>query len=151
MNKAIAGTFVAAACAVGLSAQTLPQTQPMQDAKDNAKNVTVTGCLKAGDGANTYLLSDLKWSDKVPAAVGTSGVVAPMAQAVTATVLNLVGSPSGTKLSDHVGHQVEVTGTMDKSDKDKATAATPPDAPARTQAALNVRSVKMIAAACQVR
>lgn len=151
MKKVIAGTLVAAACAVGLSAQTTPaQTQPMQEAKDVARSVTVSGCLRAGEAAGAFVLSDLKWSDKTTAAVGTSGVVAPTAP-VTATVLNLVGSPTGTKLSDHVGHQVEVTGTMDKSDKDKATAATPPDAPARTQAALNVRSVKMIAAACQAR
>jgi hypothetical protein len=151
MKKVIAGTFVAAACAVGLSAQTTPaQTQPMQESKDVAKSVTVSGCLKAGEAADTFILSDLKWSDKATAAVGTSGVVAPAAP-VTATALNLVGSPAGTKLSDHVGHQVEVTGTIDKADKVTASPATPPDAAARTQAALNVRSVKMIAATCQTK
>lgn len=146
MKKVFAGTFIAAAFAVSLSAQTVPaQSQPMQEAGDAAKSVTVTGCLKAGAMAETYLLSDLKWADKAPAAVGTSGVVAPMAPAATATALNLVGTPSGTKLSDHVGHTIEVTGTIDKTDK-AVTGTTPADA-ARPQS-FNVRTVKMIAATC---
>ncbi len=57
MKKVIAGTFIAATFAVGLSAQQppapqsqTPQSQPaMQESKDAAKTVTVTGCLKAGD------------------------------------------------------------------------------------------------------
>jgi hypothetical protein len=148
MKRAIAGTFVAAAFAVGLSAQsTPPQTQPMQEAKDGAKTVTVTGCLKA-EGTDTFILSDLKWREEK--AVGTSGAVAPAAPAFSATSLKLVGNPSS-KLSDHVGHTVEVSGTIgNKADKDKAT--TPPDpaaAPAPgAQASLNVRGVKMIAATC---
>jgi hypothetical protein len=144
MKQVFAGTFVAAAFAVGLSAQPLPaQSQPMQEAKDATKSVTVTGCLKVGELAETYVLSDLKWADKAPAAVATSGVVTPTAPAVTATALNLVGSPSGTKLSDHVGHTVEVTGTIDRA----MAPTTPPDA-GRPKASFNVGAVKMIAATC---
>lgn len=148
MKKVFAGTFVAAAFAVGLSAQTIPgQGQPMQDvAKDAAKSVTVTGCLKAGEAADTYQLSDLKWADKAAGAVGTSGVVTPMAPAATAAALNIVGSPSGAKLSDHVGHTVELTGSVDKADKAMA-GATAPDA-ARPQASFNVRNLKMVSATC---
>ena len=116
----------------------------MQDAKDAAKTVTVTGCLKAGEGTDSFLLSNLKW--KEDKAVGTSGAVTPAAPPISATSLKLVASPS-TKLSDHVGHTVEVNGTIgDKAGKDRAN---PPDpAGASAQASLNVRGVKMIAATC---
>ena len=53
MKRVIAGTFMATVFAVGLSAQApAPQSQPQSqpaESKDAAKNVTVTGCLKAGD------------------------------------------------------------------------------------------------------
>jgi len=153
MKRAIAGTFFAAVFSVGLAAQaTTPPSQPMQEVKDKdaAKTVTVTGCLKAGETADSFLLSDLKWSqDK---AVGTSGAAAPAAPAISATALKLIGSPS-IKLSDHVGHTVELTGTIaDKADK--AMGATPPDAaaprpaPAASAPSLNVKNVKMVAATC---
>jgi hypothetical protein len=149
MKKAIAGTFMAATFAVGLAAQTpAPQSQPpMQESKDAAKTVTVAGCLKAGDTADSFTLSDLKWSkDK---AVGTSGT--PDAPPIAASSLKLVPS-GGAKLADHVGHQVEVTGTIgDKADKGSAAPTDPAARPAPAsgaQASLNVRNVRMIAASC---
>jgi hypothetical protein len=145
MKKVFAGTFVAAAFAVGLSAQTPAPGQPMQDAKDavkDAKSVTVTGCLKAGDTPETYLLSNLKWADKASGAVGTSGVVTPSAPVATAAALNIVGSPSGAKLSDHVGHTVELTGTVDKA----IAGTTAPDA--AKPASFSVKNLKMISATC---
>ena len=150
MKKAIAGSFMAATFAVGLAAQTpAPQSQPMQESKDAAKTVTVAGCLKAGDTADSFTLSDLKWSkDK---AVGTSGSVAPDAPPTTASALKLIPS-GGAKLSEHVGHQVEVTGTIsDKADKGSASPTDPAARPAPSasaQPSLNVRNVRMIAASC---
>ena len=130
MKKVIAGTFMAATFAVGLAAQTPapqsqpPQSQPPMESKDAAKTVTVAGCLKAGDSADSFTLSDLKWSkDK---AVGTSG--SPDAPPIAASSLKLVPS-GGAKLADHVGHQVEVTGTIgDKADKGSASPAGDPAA-----------------------
>jgi hypothetical protein len=145
MKRVFAGTFVAAAFAVGLSAQSTPPQSPppMQEAKEAAKTVTVTGCLKAGEGTDSFLLSDLKWGkDK---AVGTAGSVTPSAPPISASSLKLVGTPSA-KLGDHVGHTVEVVGTIgDKADKGATAdpAARPPSAPA-----LNVSNVKMISATC---
>ena len=153
MKKAIAGSFMAATFAVGLAAQTpAPQSQPpMQDTKDAAKTVTVAGCLKAGDSADSFTLSDLKWGkDK---AVGTSGSATPDAPPpISASALKLIPS-GGAKLADHVGHQVEVTGTIgDKADKGSASPAGDPAArpapAAGAQASLNVRNVRMIAASC---
>jgi hypothetical protein len=161
MKRALTGTFLAATFAVGLSAQsTPPQSQPptqppttppaAQEARgDAAKSVTVTGCLKAGDSADSFILSDLKWSnkDKGAGAVGTSGSGAPAAVA-SATTLKIMPS-GGTKLSEHVGHTVEVTGTV----ADKAPSAAAPADPASTRPAasgpsIEARSVKMVSATC---
>src|SRR4249920_3138170 len=92
MKQVFACSFIAAAFAASLSAQTpaqpAAQSQPMQESKDAAKTVTVTGCLKAGDSAESYLLSDLKWSqDK---AVGTAGSATPATPPVAATTLKLI-------------------------------------------------------------
>ncbi len=151
MKRVIAGTFMATVFAVGLSAQApAPQSQPQSqpaESKDAAKNVTVTGCLKAGDTPESFMLSDLKWaSDK---AVGTAGSAAP---AISATSVKLVGSPSSGKLADHVGHTIEVTGSIEKADKAPSAAADPaakPPASSSSAPALNVRNVKMVAATCQ--
>lgn len=153
MKRVIAGTFVAAAFAVGLSAQSAPPQSappqsappPMQEPKEASKNVTVTGCLKAGEGTDSFLLSDLKWGkDK---AVGTAGSATPAAPPISASSLKLVGTPSA-KLGDHVGHTVEVSGTIgDKADKADRP-ADPAARPSSAQASLNVSNVKMISATC---
>jgi hypothetical protein len=141
MKKVITGTFVAALFAVAVSAQTPAPAagQPPQDTKDAPKTATVTGCLKAGDTPDSFMLSDLKW--KEDKAVGTAGT--PAAPPVSASALKLVGS----KLSEHVGHTVEVTGTIGaKADKPADPAARPA---ASAQPSLNVSNIKMIAATCQ--
>jgi hypothetical protein len=168
MKRALMGTFLAATFAVGLSAQstqppqsappptqpprsTPPSQPPMQDSKDAAGTVTVTGCLKAGDGADSFILSDLKWSgkDKAAGAVGTSGSGAP-AGVASATTLKVI--PGSAKLSEHVGHTVEITGTVGA----KAPSASPsaPADPASSRPAasagpsLDAKSVKMVSASC---
>ena len=148
MMRAISAACVAAMFAVSLSAQTPAQSQPAQD-KDTAKTVTVTGCLKAGETAESFLLSNLKWSqDK---AVGTAGTVTPATPPISATSLKLMGSPS-IKLSEHVGHTIEVTGTIgDKpmASADPARPADPAARPASAQASLDVKNVRMVSTTCQ--
>ena len=120
MKKVITGTFAAALFAVGVRPRRQQRASRRRDAKDTAaKPATVTGCLKAGDTPDSFMLSDLKWKDDK--AVGTAGTT-PAAPPVSATSLKLVGS----KLSDHVGHTVEVTGTIAaKADKAADPAARP--------------------------
>jgi hypothetical protein len=152
----IAGTCLAAAFAVGLSAQTYPpqsqpptpQTQPpaAQEMKDAAKTVTVTGCLKTGDQPDTFVLSDLKWSKEKDKAVGTSGSAAAP---ISASSLKLIGSPS-TKLSEHVNHTVEVSGMISDIKADRpATPPSPSDPPrAKADPTLNVKTVSMVSSTC---
>ncbi len=62
-------------------------------AKHSAAGITLTGCLQKGDEPNTFLLTN---------ATGTG---------VKADRWELVGAPASLKMSDHVGHKVEVHGT----------------------------------------
>jgi hypothetical protein len=178
MKRVLTGTCLAAAFAVGLAAQTpqtpqtppstpsTPQTPPSasypsasQD-RDSAKTVTVTGCLKAGDAADSYTLSDLKWGSKSTGAVGTSGSTSAPAEIGSATTLKI--APGSTKLSEHVGHQVEITGMVDKGSSSSSSASTSPTDPAAgrpsatasasasTTPTFQAKSVKMVSATCSM-
>ena len=93
------------------------------------------------------MLSGLKWG--YGKEVCTARSAAP---AISAQSVKLVGSPSSGKLADHVGHTIEVTGSIEKADKAPSAAADPaakPPASSSSAPALNVRNVKMVAATCQ--
>lgn len=174
MKQVFTGTCLAAVFAAGLSAQTpqtppptsqAPQTPPAAAAQDReaAKTVTVSGCLKAGTSSDSFILSDLKWggaspSATAPGAVGTSGTApASIGSASTLTI-----KPKGdAKLSEHVGHQVEVSGTVAASDKGasatRPSSPTDPAAPPTASAgasmsgpAFEARTVKMISQTCSM-
>ena len=147
MKRLFTGTCLAALCAVTLSAQT-PSQPPASASQDTMKTVTATGCLRAGDQPNTFVLSNVKWSDKAAgSATGTSGTAAP---APTSSSLKLVGSPAGVQLTEHIGKTIEVTGTIEKP---SAAAAPPageqPAAKAKDEPTLNVRTAKMVSSSCE--
>jgi hypothetical protein len=165
MKPLFSGACLAAICAATLSAQGTTAQTGTTDRK--AETLTVTGCLRAGSEPNSFVLSDLEWPD-TPTPTGTSGTRtgtsgAPPA-AASAVTLRLVDGP-GLRLSEHVGHKVEITGTL--IDEVKPTAgpaaieaartgtggdqtsrrgeAKPQETPEQT---INVRTVKMIADQC---
>ena len=162
MKRVITGSFLAAAFAVGLSAQTTPpQTTPPPAHRSrpcrspalaaDSKNVTVTGCLKAGDSADSFTLSNPKFGgSKGSGAVGTSGATgagAPPAALASASTLTIKPS-SSTKLTEHVGHQVEITGSVAES-KSAAPADPASSRPAAASGpTIEARSVKMVSATC---
>jgi hypothetical protein len=135
--------------------------QDSKDAMKDAKTVTVTGCLKAGEGSDSYTLSDLKWggSSAGSTAVGTSGTATAPAAIASATTLT-VKAKGDAKLSEHVGHQVEVTGNVSDSDKSAtgSPTASPTEPAARPSASagassaptFEARTVKLIAATCSM-
>ena len=135
-------TAVCCACLMGAAAaaQTGSTDKMGKDkmAKDKmGKPMMVTGCVAAGSIADHYML--------------TNGM---MAGDTTGKSYDLMGG----ELKAHVGHKVEITGTMDdgkmkdkmmskdKMDKDKM--SKDKMGMAETHSALHVASVKMIAATC---
>ena len=143
--------MTAVCCTCLMSAAAAAQTGSMDKmdkdkmAKDKmSKPMMVTGCVAAGSMADHYML--------------TNGM---MAGDTTGKSYDLMGGD----LKAHVGHKVEITGTMDdgkmmgkgkmmskdkmdkdKMDKDKMSQDKMGMADAH--AALHVKSVKMIAATC---
>ena len=67
------------------------------------KNMTLTGCLRAGSETNTYMLDNVSVSQSLSSR-------APSEMARTESSYKLI--PEGrVDLKDHVGHKVEVTAT----------------------------------------
>jgi hypothetical protein len=113
MQRILTAALFSTLVSVALSARA-GQTAQSQEAKDKQPLVTVTGCLRSGEEPSTFVLSNVKWLNKgtaetkPPEATGTAGKDAPSSGAT----LRIVGSPSGVRMSEHVGHMVEITGTI---------------------------------------
>jgi len=103
-------------CSVLLFAQGA-RTQDAQAPKEH----TMTGCLKAGDAAGSYQLTDL---DKGPKSVG------------------IVSSDAN--LAPHVGHKIAITGTAVPADEAVKDNKDVPKAPHY----MKVTSIKMISPTC---
>jgi hypothetical protein len=149
MKRVFAGTCMAALFAVGLSAQD-PQQRPSTPSAADQKSVTYTGCVKAGDTPNTFILSNIKADDKEKS--GATGTAGSMAKAPDSVRLIASGD---TKLSEHVGHQVSVTGTLAERSASASPGAANPPAGAATgttgadkQPSLNVKTVSMVSSSC---
>lgn len=137
---------------VGLLAQEPAAPQGTKSAA--GKTITVTGCVaKAEPGATgtagaagsaatakeaKFVLKDATAGASGPA--GTAGAEKAPASA-TASEYKLDGDDA--KLTPHVGHKVEITGTADEA-KGAAASASSTSTPT-----LKVDSVKMIASSCQ--
>jgi hypothetical protein len=153
MKRVFAGSCMAALFAVSLAAQD-PTTQKPSSSSQAAgadKSVTFTGCLKQGDSPNSFILANIKADDKEKGgATGTTGAAKAPDQ------VRLIAS-GDTKLSEHVGHQVTVTGTLGASGSSSPSAANPPagGAPGAAgtsgsdrQPSLNVKTVSMVSSSC---
>ena len=140
MKRVLTATCFAMACAVGLAAQQTTGTTGTTGTTDDQAGQggrggprTVTGCLRAGDTAGTYMLTDVQMANRT----GTTGTTAAgggttttgggttttgggtTAGGATATgergqmASSIMLNPeSSVDLKAHVGHKIEVTGTM---------------------------------------
>ena len=113
-------------------------------AKANPDQVIVTGCVATATEPNKYLLQNAT----VAGVVKSSSAMMPNTPASTSGNETKTYELVGTQAKAHVGHKVEVTGSLDQAKiaenlkKATATGATFPDV-------LNVKSVKMISSTCQ--
>ena len=148
MRQTLWPAILASVCAVtvGLGAQAPTSAQPPSAQPETSKSVTFSGCLEkaapdaaapaAAASAPAFILTNA--SPAGSGAVGTGGAAKP-----AATKYRLDADDA--KLSPHVGHKVEVTGTID----DKAMPSAPSGAAAASAGPkFKVDSIKMVAAAC---
>jgi hypothetical protein len=151
MTRNIVPMFVLA-CGVVAFAQTPPPQQPSKDMKRDT--ITVTGCVAEG-ASGTFMLNNAMMSHDMKSRESTSGTTPPPTPSTPSTSsmtssYTLVG---GENLKVHVGHKVEVTGTMSQSGSGSSTtgsAGTTGTAGSSGMKAqeLRVQSVKMVSATC---
>jgi hypothetical protein len=130
MKRLLTATCFAMACAVGLAAQQTTGTTGTsgttaeQGGQGRGGPRTVTGCLRAGDTAGTYMLTDIQMGDRsgttgttsgtstTSGSTTTSGTSAEGGQRGQMPTSLMLNPESSVDLKAHVGHKIEVTGTM---------------------------------------
>lgn len=167
-KQAWTSLIAATACtlAIGVSAQTTPQTSPTQrpSATGASDPITVTGCLQRESASATAGTTGTSGSTSASAS-GFVLKITPASPASSAAAGATTGTSGSTassykldaddaKLTPHVGHKVEITGTVDKSMSSTAPAGSTSAAGGAAASAgsnapkLKVDSVRMIAASC---
>lgn len=144
------------AMAFGLATALVAQTPSQTSSSSSPKTITVSGCVQRAAQAPTgtsgstsasrdsevkFLLTSAAMSSS--GATGTAGT-AGTAPASTAVASEYRLDADDAKLTPHVGHKVEISGTVESS----AGATQAPSASAANAPKLKVDSVKMIAATC---
>ena len=139
MKRVLTATCLAASFAVGLAAQSTGTAATAGTAGTAAQDPqggqgrgggprTVTGCLRAGDTAGTFMLTDVTGlgggrgqGGGTGATAGGTGASGTGASGTAATAGGGQGAPpmsisltadAGVDLKAHVGHKIEVTGTL---------------------------------------
>ena len=164
MKRTQAGVLSVFACAMTmtLSAQSnppggaqTPPTSPAERPSASASKVTVTGCLEkasasstsptgtAGTAGTAMDTTKFVLNSVTPSATGTAGTAGTATP--SASSYKLDGDDA--KLSPHVGHKVEITGSIDDKPS-SARSETSPAAAAPAAPKLKVEAVKMIAGTC---
>ncbi len=161
MSKQIlSGVLASFVCsAVAVAAAQDPQTQPSgASGAASAKTMTVTGCIARAEtpaaGATgtsgtsaadqpKFVLKNVSSSPASSSTAGTAGTAGTSSSTgPTASEYGLVGTDA--KLSPHVGHKVEITGTAAKP----ASAGQSSASSAAASPQLKVDNVKMISTTC---
>ena len=106
MRIAICITGAVFAFGLAVNAQDTTIKSETKTSGAEAKSVSYTGCVGAGTETKTYVLSKAIPVTRTTETVGTTGTTT-----VTDTSYILVPGPT-VQVEEHVGHKVEVTGTM---------------------------------------
>lgn len=157
MKRVLTTTCMAIVCSAAVGMAQYPADKPQADKKIAENTVIVTGCVADKSAGGQYLLTNAVKSS----ATAATATTAPPAAAATGTTGTASVPPAlsfelsgGENLQAHLGHKVEITGTMDKADFDKIgkTEEKKPEMATSEKDVkalkLKVTSVKMIAAVC---
>ena len=137
MTRTIAALCLGMACTVAVVAAQSGGAMADDKMAKQSPTVTVTGCVAEGTMAGHYLLNN--------AMVSTGEMMKNDAMRADHPATFAL---QGGDLKPHVGHKVEVTGTISKAghmDKDKMS---PMAESAPKAATLKVKTVKMLASTC---
>jgi hypothetical protein len=148
-TRIVFATVTALALTVALAAQAPPSSTPASAPQTAAvQTVIVTGCLKpiqpsattAGTAGTTSMQPKFMITNLVTTPAATGATTAGTATASKATITEYRLDFDEAKLTPHVGHKIEISGTP-------VVVTTTPALPA-TVGTLKVTNVKMVASAC---
>jgi len=155
MNGRIWTATTCAAIACGMVMSLSAQNPPASSSQSSSsKAITVTGCMQraqqaptgtSGTAGATSSASEIKFVLTSASLSPTGAAAATSGTATSAIASEYKLDTDESKLSPHVGHKVEITGTVEQA----ARAEEKPAASAANAPTLKVDSIKMIAATCQ--
>lgn len=157
MKKRLSAVCVTTICAIGVAAaQSGSMEKGQMDKKGMMKDgamMTVSGCVSAGAGSGQYMLTNAMMSSGMMDKEKMDKEMNKPDMAGMHMSYELVG---GENLKAHMGHKVEVTGTMSQSDMGRMKKDTMGKTGSMDKMAgkdmkamkLNVKSLKMISASC---
>ena len=158
MKKRLAVMCVTLACSAGVSVFAQAQKAQMDHKtmmKDGA--MTLSGCIATGKDGMGFMLNDATMVGKMDMPMDKP-VDKPMDKAAMKPVGHMMAYElAGADVKGHLGHKVELTGTLSKADMDRMTKMEKMDQMAKDKMMadpmmkamkLTVTSVKMISATC---
>jgi hypothetical protein len=149
-------SVASAAIVFGLTVGTMAQQRPTDPAAQrmSPKSITISGCIQraelgptgtSGTAGTTPDASETKFllTGAAMSSAGTTGTAGTASDTTVAPTYRLDADDA--KLTPHVGHKVEIAGTVEQPSK-----AMPTPSPAASTSApkLKVDTVRMIAASC---
>lgn len=156
MKKTLAVMCVTLACSAGVS-MFAQAAQPQMDQKPMMKDgaMTVSGCVATGKDGKGYMLNNAMMMSKMM----DKPMDKPMDKAAMKPAAHMMMSYelAGADVKAHLGHKVELMGTLSKDDMDRMAKMDKMDQMAKDKMMadpmmkamkLTVTSVKMISATC---
>lgn len=147
MRTTLSTICLVTVCSVVTFGAQAPGTKPEQGAMKLDAPVTIVGCVAAGTGAGQFELTNAMMASAM-----AQEKMNEKAKTNAGATYMLTG---GENLKAHMGHKVEVTGTLakmtghDKMAGEKpAAAAKDPSAAAKVHGTVAVTAVKMVSATC---
>lgn len=131
MKRVFSAICLAAGMAIGIAAQQPSATTSQEtQGQRGPRSVTLTGCLRAGDTASTYMLTDVTGLPS-RGAQGAMGSTVASGSTAAGTETGTSGSSSAGRsvtltpaadvdLAPQVGHKIEVSGTMSRGPRNGA-------------------------------
>jgi hypothetical protein len=152
------GALTAIACAATIAAAAHTSGSTQDRSPGAADKVTITGCVRSADSkpvgtsgtvGNTsdskFILTDVIASDAAKSTAAATGAITP-ATASDAGSYRLDADDS--KLSPHLGHKVEISGTVEAPSTSSPAATSAASAATTLAPRLKVDTVKMIGSTC---
>jgi len=146
MKRKITAICFTVACAVGLS---LSAQTPQTATETKGKTLTLTGCLQTGTEPNTFVLNNV-----TPGGKETTSTPGAKPDELAKTEPSYILSPDAkVSLKEHVGHKIEVTGTLAAKSTSSPPASqekksTPEYGSAAAKPQLKVTSMRHISESC---